>query len=66
MDPTLSKETRVPQLEITNGILYALATIAVAVRFYTRAKIIRKVTAGDWWMLGAWVCTSQSFGKQQP
>jgi len=55
MEPELSKATRVPQLEITNAILYAFATIAVGLRFYTRSKIIRKVIAGDWWMLGAWV-----------
>ncbi|KAE9371073.1 hypothetical protein N431DRAFT_19177 [Stipitochalara longipes BDJ] len=61
MDPTLSKATRVPQLDITNGILYALATIAVGLRFYTRSRIIRKVIAGDWWMLGAWVLATGQY-----
>ncbi|KAN0096026.1 hypothetical protein V8E51_014831 [Hyaloscypha variabilis] len=61
MEPGLSKATRVPQLDITNGILYSLATIAVGLRFYTRSKIIRKVIAGDWWMLGAWLLATAQF-----
>jgi hypothetical protein len=55
MEPQLSQATRVPQLDITNSILYTIATLAVGFRSYTRSKIIRKVIAGDWWMLGAWV-----------
>jgi hypothetical protein len=56
MEPHLSKATRVPQLTITNTTLYTLATLAAGLRLYTRSRIIRNMIAGDWWMLGAWVC----------
>ena len=36
----------------------AIAAIAVAARFYTRAAIIRALAAEDWFILAAWVGTT--------
>ncbi len=54
----LSTASRGPQLILVNAILYAIATLAVGLRFFARAKIIRKIGADDWWMLASWVRTS--------
>jgi hypothetical protein len=51
----LSTANRDPEIEAANGILYSLTTLAVALRLYTRSRIIRKVGTSDWWMLAAWV-----------
>ena len=55
MDQHLSKAKLTLRLLITNTTLYTLATLAVGLQFYTRSRIIRKIVAGDWWILGAWV-----------
>ena len=53
MDQHLSKAKLTLRLLITNTTLYTLATLAVGLQFYTRSRIIRKIVAGDWWILGA-------------
>jgi len=37
----------------------AVATVAVAARFYTRAAMMRALAAEDWFVLGAWVGTTR-------
>lgn len=60
MSAMLSTTSRVPKLAITDGILYSISTILVTLRLYTRARIVRKTGAGDWWMLAAWVSSLTS------
>lgn len=55
MSEKLSTASRVPELAITDGILYSISTIFVGLRLYTRARVVRKTGSGDWWMLAAWV-----------
>jgi hypothetical protein len=40
---------------IINCVLLSVASIVVALRFYTRIKITHFVGSDDWWMLAAWV-----------
>jgi hypothetical protein len=47
---------------IINGVLLSVATVVVALRFYSRIRITHFVGADDWWMLAAWV--SLTFDKQ--
>ncbi|KAE8447328.1 hypothetical protein EG329_010886 [Mollisiaceae sp. DMI_Dod_QoI] len=51
----LTTTSRVADIDITNGILYLVASLAVGLRLYTRSRIVRKTGAGDWWMLAAWI-----------
>ncbi|KAH6669457.1 hypothetical protein B0J14DRAFT_657554 [Halenospora varia] len=63
MDTTgLSHETRVPQLVATNIVLLVVATIVLALRFYTRHKISFYIGADDWCMLAAYIVGIAQWG----
>ncbi|KAN0101670.1 hypothetical protein V8E51_012180 [Hyaloscypha variabilis] len=51
----LSHATRGPEMVIINCVLLSVASIVVALRFYTRIKITHFVGSDDWWMLAAWI-----------
>jgi hypothetical protein len=44
------------------GVMLAVSTIAIGLRFYVRGKLLRAISAEDWCILAAWVFTAVAGG----
>ena len=48
-------QDRGPATSAVTIVLTVAATIFVAARFYTRARLVRSIKQDDWWILAAWI-----------
>ncbi|KAF2197616.1 hypothetical protein GQ43DRAFT_380589 [Delitschia confertaspora ATCC 74209] len=62
LSPEIAAQNKGPAIVATSCSLTALATVFVAARLFTRAKLIGKMGLDDWFLLGAIICSYISLG----
>ena len=48
-------QDRGPATSAVTIVLTVVATVFVAARFFTRARLVRSIKQDDWWILAAWI-----------
>lgn len=61
--PGYDNATRGPNIVATNAVFISLATVAVALRLFTRYKIVSDIGPEDYMLVGAWVSVPPALSK---